>query len=318
MNPMPGLKYKMMDFRPTLADETGEEWDTDPRTFSRPTKGNGFSMVTPWNFPSFPRRGRTLRFRLYAHNDLDKWDTLVDFTLPNPLPGRYPVWTAPRLPNAQSEGDVQVSLVGLVTGTKAFPYDSGIRPFTRATFEVKKNGQPVAWVPDRLMASDATGNEATMFMVDARATNTLVYFEMQGTSLSPSEVWRVRARFPWPGKPLWTSPELPVQAGSVLPMNLSTNAESLAITLASTQSSFPNTIALDVGQLPANAKVSSDIVDDRGGQAKYKSGFFSDSGFDVQWEIPSGAKWLKVSVSLVKTHDFEFLAQPVALTRTNQ
>jgi hypothetical protein len=208
--------------------------------------------------------------------------------------------------------------VKLVTGTEAIPYDMGNRPFTRATFKVTKKGQPVAWVPDDLMANDATGNEATYFMADCRATNDSVYYELQGTSLSPSEVWRVKARIPYPGKPVWTSPELPVEADSVLPMELGTNAGPLAITLACNQQPYTNTIELDVKGLSAESKVSSEILDDQGRKAKYKSGFFSQTGFKNQWQIPSGAKWIKVSVSQVETHTFEFLAQPTTLAQTNR
>jgi hypothetical protein len=318
MSPLAGLQYKLDDFRATLADEKGEEWDTDPRTWPRPFKGNGISMVTPWNFPSFPRRGRTLRFRIYAHNDRDRWDTLADFTLPNPLPGPYPVWEPSKLPSVQHADNLQVSLVELATGTEAIPYYFGIRPFTRATFDVKENGQStVAWVPDQLTAIDATGNQSHYFMATYRATNGSVYFEMQGTSLSPSEVWRLRARFPGPGRPFWTSLELPVQAGALLPTNLATNVQSFPITVTCEQAPFPNTIVLKVANLPVSAKLGHKIVDDQGRPSASKSGGFTDSGFDAQWGIPPGAKSLKVTLTLSETRLFEFLAQPTALPPAN-
>jgi hypothetical protein len=65
--------------------------------------------------------------------------------------------------------------------------------------------------------------------------------------------------------------------------------------------------------LPSSTKLGSEIVDDRGHPAKYRSGFFNDSGFNAQWSIPPGAKWLKVHVTLCEAHFFEFLAQPTAL-----
>ncbi len=317
--PVPEGKW-FSDLRATLADERGEEWDTrmtDFRLLSQfqPDNPRGWNRVFPLDFASFPRRGKTLRFRLYARNDSDGWNTLADFTFPNPVPGPYPIWKASKLPAVQTNGDLQVSLTSLTGGAKPLQYHFGIRPFTRATFQATVNGQPTdAWGPDLIEATDATGNEPWYPAADSGATNGLFYYEIDGVGLSPSEVWRVRARFARSGTAQWTSPELPVRAGSLLPMSLSTNLQSLPITLACIQSLIYNTIVLKVADLPANAKLGKvEILDDQGRPSKYKSGGFSDSGFDAQWAIPVGAKWLKVSITLSETRAFDFLAKPTSL-----
>ncbi|MGO8698740.1 MAG: M56 family metallopeptidase [Limisphaerales bacterium] len=319
--PVPAGGQWFSDLRATLADEKSEEWDTR-MTLSDPFQHENLrerNWVFPLDFSSFPRRGKTLRFRFYVRNDSDAWDTLADFTFPNPVPGPYPIWKPASLPALQTNGNLLVSLISLTTGAKPLAYHFGIRPFTRATFDVKVNGQPTdAWEPDHIEPADATGNEPWWPAGSHSATNGLPYYEMDGVGLSPSEVWRVRARFARTGTPLWTSPELPMREDSLLPMSLSTNVQSLPLTLSCEQSRFPNTIVLKAAGLPANAKLGATrILDDQGRPAKYKSGGFSDFGFDAQWEIPFGAKWLKVSVTLSETRTFDFLAKPTAIPETS-
>src|SRR5262249_46966416 len=124
--------------------------------------------ISRWDFTSFPRRGKKVRLRLYARNDSDAWDTLLDFTIPNPARGPHPVWTGASLPATQQRGDLTISLVQLVTGSKTAPFylKGEKRPFTKASFEVKEKGLPTgAWHPDQMDATDATGNEPWFPMV---------------------------------------------------------------------------------------------------------------------------------------------------------
>jgi hypothetical protein len=261
---------------------------------------------------------------LYARNNLDGWDTLADFKFPNPCPGPYPVWKASRLPITQKSNDLEISLVGLVSGVKAIQYHLGDRSFTRATFEVTEHGQTTeAWLPDQMKATDATGNEPWIPIADYRATNRLVTWEIQGASLSPTEVWQLRMRFFKEGDvasdPIWTSPKLVVQGGVLGDVNLKTNVQSYQIALECEQSHFRDTIRLKLDPVPKETRLSSpDIVDDQGRPVKYKSGSLSDSGFDAQWKIPEGAKWIQLKVRLADTRTFEFMAQPTSLRNGSQ
>ncbi len=149
--PLPREKW-FSDTRVTLANENGEEWEQRAgMRQTRPTSVRGLNWITDWDFTSFPRRGKKLRFRLYARNKSNEWDTLADFKFPNPCPGPYPEWKSSPLPARQTNGDLEVSLVGLVSGLEPCPYVFGDRQFTRATFEVKENGRGTeAWAPDRV------------------------------------------------------------------------------------------------------------------------------------------------------------------------
>jgi hypothetical protein len=319
--PLPVPKEKWFsDTRVTLADEQGEEWDQRAgMRLTRPTSVRGLNWVTAWDFASFPRRGKKLRFRLYARNKSNAWDTLADFKFPNPCPGPYPVWKPSPLPATQKSGDLEVALVGLVSSLKASPYVFGDRPFTRATFEVKENGQATeAWVPDQMGASDAAGNEPPIPMWGYGATNLLVWGEMQRVSLSPSEVWRLRTRFckegDKAGDQIWTSPRLPLQSGVLAKWNLTTNFPTYKLTLDCEHGKFGNTIRLNLDPLPKETRLCfPEIVDNLGRPVTYASGGIGDSGFDAQWKIPADAQWVQINLRLAKTRTFEFVAQPISI-----
>lgn len=307
------------EIRATLADETGEEWETRQPGFgqSRRTNARGLGGVTAWSFSAFPRRGKSLQFKLYARNASNTWDTLADFPLVNPTPGPYPVWAAPALPVAQTNGNLVVSLVELVSGKKTVPYYPGDRAFTTAVFEVKENGEVAStWLPDRMEATDATGNEPWVPMVNYSATNNRVFYEMQVVNLSPTEVWRLKTRFVNAGDKaiaqVWTSPQMEVENGVVSHFDLKTNWHESVLTLKTSNYPFPENLNLDLYPLPTNSVLRlAEFVDDQGRNVTYQAGGFSDSGFEAHWQIPAGAQWVQVSIRLVETRQVEFLAQPV-------
>jgi hypothetical protein len=301
--------------RATLADEKGEEWETRSGTaqFS-PINFRGLKGVSSWDFSSLPRRGNTLRFILYARNNLDGWDKIAELNLPNPRPGPYPVWKGSNLPVSQKSGNLEVSLVSLISGTKAVQNYPGERPYTMATFEVKENGQPTeAWLPDRMDATDATANEPWPPVANYRATNGLVSYEIQGTSLSPSEVWRLRMRFlrdkDVARNQMWTSPELAVQNKHLSSVNLTTNFQAYLVTLKCSPTN--NTIHLKLNPPPKDARLHmTEIFDNRGRKLEYISGGLEDSGFTARWRIPVGTEWIKVAIGLAEIRMFEFVARP--------
>ena len=306
------------EIRATMADEMGEEWEMRPIGLgqARSTNARGLSGITAWSFSAFPRRGKTLHFRLYARNTSEAWDTLADFPLANPTPGPHPVWTPSSLPAVQTNGDLVVSLVEFVSGRKSVHYYPGERPFTKVVFEVKENGQVTeAWLPDRMQATDATGNEPWAPMVNYRASSNQVFYEIQVVNLSPTEVWKLQTRFAKAGDQttdgVWTSPKLPVVDGRVEPTNLRTNWHDGVLTLKTSNDPFPDYLHLKLDPLPTNAVWRlGEFLDDQGRKVTYTSGFLDDSGFEVHWKIPDGAAWIRVTMRLVETRTVEFIAQP--------
>jgi hypothetical protein len=255
---------------------------------------------------------------------LNQLDTLADFTLPNPTPGPYPTWQPAKLPATQKSGDLEVSLVKLVSKAMSGAHVPGYWSLTTATFEVKENGQPTeAWLPNHTEATDATGNELFYAGVNISATNRLVSYSISGGNLSPSEVWRMRVRFDKlrnpEGKLTWTSPELAVRDGVLEAVDLTTNLESFRITLSCSKTRGDNTIRLKMDPPPKNTLMRwAEIVDDRGRTVKYGSGSIEDSALDAQWRIPDGAEWIKITTSLWETRELEFVAQPTAIAHTDR
>jgi len=83
-----------------------------PGTFVlRPLSPDPLNSISSWSFPSYPRRGKVLKFRIYVRNSSDQWDTLAEFKMPNPTPGPHPVWKAMDVPVTRSNGDLEVTLV---------------------------------------------------------------------------------------------------------------------------------------------------------------------------------------------------------------
>jgi hypothetical protein len=320
--PVPEEKW-FPDIRATLADETGEEWEMSPsmgifhpQSGSANLKGPRLPAISHWGFTSFPRRGKKVRLRLYALNDSGTLDSLLDFTIPNPASGPHPLWTSAKLPATHEMGDLTISLVQLVTGSKTVPFylNGGKRPFTKASFEVKEKGLPTeVWHPDRMNATDATGNEPLFPMVTWGKTNGLAYYEIFAASLSPSEVWKLKMRFVKEHReePEWTSPDLAVETGKIVETNFATGFQGGRITLECFQSPFNNTVRCKLSPLPQNTKLRLvEFVDNEGHQVEYASGGFEDSGIDAQWKIPTNVASVHFTVGLAETRSFEFLARP--------
>lgn len=321
--PVPEAKWHS-DIRATLANESGEEWEMRTSTASvRSRTSHGLNGISSWDFTSYPRRGKTLRLRIYARDSSNQWDTLADFTLPNPTPGPYPTWKPADLPDTRKSIDLEVSLVKLVSGIKFLPYFREDRQFTTATFEVKENGRTTdVWVPDELEMSDATGNEPWFPALSIQATNHLTIYEIAGTSLSPSEVWRLRVRFAKEKDPdskrTWSSPAVAVTNGGLETMDLTTNLENIRVTFSCSKTQFDNTIHLRVHPQPRDSKLQRpEIIDDRGRTVRFQSSIFDD-GFDAQLAIPDGAEWIKVTTGLAETREFEFVARPTAVVRNER
>jgi len=304
-------------FRAAIADESGYEWVNVGPVMHHRTTLRGWSSISSWPLVSFPRRGETLRFRIYRQNPRNEWEALADFTIPNPTPGPYPAWKASDLPISRGDGDLEVALVGLESGTKSDPWLPGERPFARASFEVRQRGQSTeSWVPDRMEAMDATGNEPWLSIMGWGVTNGLVYHEAGRTSLGPGEVWKLQMRFAndgdLPAGQTWTSPDLAVEDGELLPMKLTTNWQSGQINLECRHRGRRNTILLELNPPPKDARLRHppEAIDDQGRSVEIASGGSDDSAFLIQWKIPPGTRFIKVTIALAETRAFEFLARP--------
>jgi hypothetical protein len=316
--PLPMAESKWFDdVRAEIVDEHGERWEMRPGQESfYPIGAHGLIGVSAWTFLSFPRRGHNLKLRIYGRDDANGWDLLAEFNTPNPVPGSYPTWKASSLPVTQRKGDLEVSLVGMVSGAKAIHYmEKDQRPFTMASFQVKQQGQPtVAWLPEWMEATDATGNLGSFQIIDYGATNGLVFYDAQGSSLSPSEVWRLRMKFTrekdLPADQTWTSPALSVRRGTLVPVTIATNLQNYKVVLGG----GGKIVDLKLSPAPTNAQLRLiDIVDNQG-RSVQRSGRSHDhnDGFLLDLQMSPEIESIRVTFSLCESLDFEFLVQPIA------
>jgi len=140
------------DIRATIADERGEEWEMCPgQSALFPQSGrnwNAISEISAWHFPSFPRRGRQIRFKLYSRDSSDHWNLLAEFNGVNPAPGPYP-----NIHLTCSGGSIrvkmdrlppgwQLTLVGMVDNQGGERGQLRQGSFDDATFEVFPKTEP--------------------------------------------------------------------------------------------------------------------------------------------------------------------------------
>jgi len=173
---------------------------------------------------AFPRRDSKMILRFQTWGSNGQKVSKEQFVISNPARSSTPGWTAPALPQTQSDGDLDVTLNKLVFGVHGFNGNSSSKdPSTKAVlaaFHTEQNGQVATnWQPVRITTSDATGNEiennswSTPNIQTGDPTMTYQW------GLWPDEsAWKVRVEMSrtagFADNELWTVTELPVKPGS--------------------------------------------------------------------------------------------------------
>ena len=113
---------------------------------------------------AFPRRDKEtiLRVRPYQGTAVKG-----EFVLTNPVPGTFAQWTPKRLPDTESDGDLEVTLTKLVAGVP-MPHYQGrtnesandpVNQCVHLNFDFRENGQSTTnWYPWPVQTTDAAGN----------------------------------------------------------------------------------------------------------------------------------------------------------------
>ncbi len=310
-------KDSWKNLRATVSDESGEEWESPYSSgIFIPPPRPGLDVISEWHFLSFPRRGKWVEFKLYGRGASNEWNLLADFKTANPARGAYPHWEPTALPARATNGDMKVSLVGLVSGSKvvdAFPGEK--RPFTMATFQVERNGRPTtSWIPERMEATDATGNEGKFNIVYLGVTNGLVFHDAQTSSLSPSEVWRLKVRFKqqsdFADAQVWTSPELSASQGIIVPTNITGRFPGFDAVVHVDCSASSMRVYVD--RLPPGlVLVLGGLVDDHGRDLRRPwESEARENLFECHPELGPNTRSVRVRVAVAEFRYFEFLARP--------
>lgn len=290
--------------------------------YSKMSMGGPGNWVEGWAFDYFPRRARTFTLRIYEPGKQYPEAKLIgEFTVKNPKPGKYPVWTAPGPPVTAHEGDMAVTLVDLTAGVgrganKWKPAPNPTVAMTRAGFRVERNGQPTKeWKPVSVEASDATGNLMDGIWGTGRERG-MEYAELQ-PSLWPAEGgWRLKVGFTqrsnFVASELWT---LRVPIPDANPTNLvHTNLQGAVLKYAgqARRSSLSGDHQFRFRLTPPRPEYRLTLVkalDDQGREAKEVGSFESPIQWTFALEVDMNATSLDLTVALHRTRYFDFLVR---------
>lgn len=188
-------------------------------------------------FDAYPRWDRKMILRVMSYGNTGQRVGKEQFVVSNPARSSGAKWTAEPLPDKQSDGDLNVTLMKLVYGVRGFRGGNGVSssdPMNKAVltaFHTEQNGVVVTnWQPIRIGTSDASGNQVQNNSWstgrDPNGDATMTY----QWGLWPEETpWKLRVEMSqtsgFKDDELWTVQNVPVNEGSQQDMyNFSNNS----------------------------------------------------------------------------------------------
>jgi len=331
--------------RMVFVDEAGEECGGGFRAGAMSADGL-FPIVA---FPAHPRRNAELKLRVLGITGISSnfgLQTLAEYVVPNPTPGRYPQWTPERFPITREDGNFSVTLTHWETGSPV-PIGgrhsdawmsrmfSGGLPGTQLRFQVNESGQTAetVWVPAAVTWSDATGNQWTQYQhpKDAFRTNAEIGFSATGVLWPGEDAWKARVEFmrirDFSAEELITLPPVAVPGESgTEEINTPFEVNGVVLQLKSLcggRARLPGKFQWSTIEGRVNVAVRCQApregrrltlvqaLDDRGRSAAWDPAPLSDSP-DVVFglEVPSGARQLSLTFAVARSRFVEFLAAP--------
>ncbi len=296
--------------------------------------GTPTNRVEGWAFESWPRRGRTFTVRLYERGPQYPDAKLVgEFTVRNPKPGKYPVWTAPAPPVTARDGDLSATLFDLVAGVGRGsnmwkPAPNPTVSMARLGFRLERNGRPTTeWGVASVEASDATGNVITRLWGTSSGGDA-EYVELQPHLWPAESAWKLRVGFSqrtnFAPAELWTLRGVPLSETE--PTNTVaawTNLQGIALqyTGQARRSWLRGTHHFNFRVTPPGPDYRVTLVkavDDQGRPAPVDGSYESPNEWAFALIVNTSATRLDLTVALHRTRYLEFLARPqVIATNTN-
>ena len=286
--------------------------------------GAAGNWVEGWAFESWPRRERTFTLRIYEQGKrYPEAKAIGEFTVRNPTPGRYPVWTAPEPPVTAREGDLSVTLFDLTAGVGrgANKWKPAVNPTvstTRAGFRVERNGRPTReWTITSVEASDGTSN-VIAYIRSTSQERDAEYAELQPHLWPAEQAWKLRVglsqRSNFVASQLWTLHGVP--ASGAVPTNTATTQTNLQgarvqYTGQTRFSSLDPYFTFRVAPARPDYRVTLvKAVDDRGVEAGLHGA--SEGGLDWGFALEgiTNATSLDLTLALHQTRYVEFLVRP--------
>jgi hypothetical protein len=176
---------------------------------------------------AYPRWDRKMILRAMTWGNGGQRVSQGRFVVSNPARrGPFPRWTPEPLPDAQSDGDLDVTLTELVAGAPS-PYNRGNRssrndPMNKGVqvaFDVQQNGLSATnWRPVQVVTSDAAGNRVSGWINDYRPNGERAGYFYQAGLWPEERAWKLRVEFSrtsgFNAGEIWTVADVPVRAGT--------------------------------------------------------------------------------------------------------
>jgi WD40 repeat protein len=151
--------------------------------------------------PSYPRRAKAFRLRIYDQSDRP----IAEFSVPNPAPAAYPTWKPEPLPVTKRDGSLAVTLTGLTSqlqGGSTYNNREMEQQSLVPAFSIRENGKLThVWENGEFTIRDATGNSASTASGGSLAGFCLYepawklrakFWRTPQARFAPSETWIVR------------------------------------------------------------------------------------------------------------------------------
>ncbi|MGH8246744.1 MAG: hypothetical protein ACREUU_09965 [Gammaproteobacteria bacterium] len=311
------------DPRLVFFDASGFGVSGSPPVMRMGTAGN---WIEGWAFESWPRRGRTFTLRIYEQGKRYPDATPIgEFTVRNPTPGKYPVWTAPEPPVTAREGDLSVTLFDLTAGVgrgsnKWKPAPNPTVSTTRVGFRVERNGRPTKeWEITSVEASDATSNVIAGIWGTSPGPDA-EYVELQPHLWPAEQAWKLRVGFSqrsnFVPSQLWTLRAAPHSGTDLTNIAaMQTNLQGVLVQVTGLERPYglgaEHTYNFRV--TPARPDYRMTLVRavyDNGDEAIVIDSFESPRDWRFTLRGKTNATSLDLTVALHQTRYFEFLVRP--------
>ena len=290
------------------------------------------NTIEGWAFEAWPRRERTFTVRVYERGKRYGDATLLgEFTVRNPRPDHYPVWTAPALPLTASNGDLSVTLFDLTAGVGhgSLKWKPALNPTvseTRAGFRIERNGRPTKeWGIVNVEVSDATGNLISRLWSTSSEPD--AEFAELSPHLWPAEAaWKLRVglarRRDFSPDELWTIRDIPLSTTNRVVLQTNLQGKLLQLIGQERLTGLRGDHHFNFRVTPAGSDYRLTLIralGDRGGQGEAAGSYESQREWTFALEISTNATSLvELTVALHRTRYFEFLARPQIISTNAQ
>jgi hypothetical protein len=319
-----------------LVDEHGVEVPASSNHSHESTR-TGQPPMLGRTFLAFPRRGGSMTLRFYQRKPGGERELAGSFEFANPVRVKFPEWRPQPMPAVVKQGDLEITFKQLHVGVNSSGQPGAPRPgeetWARADFDVKENGVVSdVWFPDGIELSDATGNKVRQNSWSSGVQGGAAYLRWR-PYLWPSEAaWKIRVEFMRNDKAVFSTNELVVVTGLVLPaadevteLNLSTNRLGHTVRvlgLARGKGKFGNRhssmsspgvrIEVDVSpELGTGKRLTVlDVRDDQGRKLDNRGYGRSSSSYSFGYEQKPDAKSLDFTLVVQEVVTAELLVKP--------